>query len=176
MIRIESNPVTPLSDGHFMVHSVKEMTCSVMWAKMSAPQRHEFEILYGEEGAFDGFKNEILESPHREAFYCGCDLTCLMWAGWSKVGGESGKLRTLGCVCSEWALRHPLNFCKHSKEVRDAFMRGEPDDVREIYVFIDDTFKSSKNWAARICGLKEYSMAKANGSDFVCYRHVLGED
>lgn len=164
-----------LSDGHYMVNKVSDTTSSLMWTKMSRSQKEEFEILYGVDKAEEMFKKEIEEAEHKAAFFCGTDLTCLMWSGWGNVGGM-GRVRTLGCVCSDWALHHALNFCKHSKEVRDAFMLFEPSDVRDIYVFITKTFRSSREWAVRICNVREHCRVKANGEEFVCYRHVLGEE
>lgn len=164
-----------LSDGHYMVHKVTDEMISVMWSKMSRPQREEFEILYGEEEAFDGFKTEIKDANHSAAFFCGMELTCLIWADWGEIGGM-GRVRTMGCVCSDFALKHTINFVRHSKEVRDAFMLLEPSNVHEIYVFITETFKQSRNWAVRVCGFKEHCRAKAKGEEFVCYKHVLGEE
>ena len=165
----------PLSGGHFMVRDVTDMMIDLVWHRMSAPQIEEFEILYGKEEARSCFGAEIRASEHKAAFFRGGELTCLMWSGWGQVAGM-GRVRTLGCVCSDFAIHHSVEFCKHSKEVCEAFMLDEPPDVKEIYVFITETFKQSRNWAVRFCGFKEDCVAAANGGRFVCYKHVIGED
>jgi len=165
-----------LSDGHYMVNHVTDCMITVMWSLMSEPQREEFEILYGKGRGFGGMRREIRESDHAVAFFCGGKITCLMWAAWQDQDGIKEHARTLGCVCSDYALKHTINFVKHSKECRDAFMLTEPPEVSEIYVFITEHFKSSREWAVRVCGFKEVCKATANGGHFVCYRHVIGED
>lgn len=167
--------VLHLSDGHYMVNHVTDSMIAMMWHSMSDPQKEEFEILYGEGKGFDGMKEEIRSSDHAVAFFCGLQLTCIMWAQWQDQEGIKEHARTLGCVCSDFALKHTVNFVKHSKECRDAFMLTEPKEVDEIYVFITEHFKSSREWAVRVCGLKEVCKATANGGHFVCYKHVVGE-
>ena len=177
MMRLESRQVTQLSDGHFMVHGVSDAAITVMWNRMSRPQKEEFEIAYGVESAFDKFREEIRHASHKVACYCGCDLTCIIWSDWADIGNV-GRIRTVGCVCSDFAYRHPMNFCKHSKEVRDIFLRGEPkgkNGAKEIYVMITETFKSSRKWAVKFCGCEEAYLAKCNGHDFVVYRFVQRE-
>ena len=167
-----------LSDGHYMVNRITDEMISVMWARMSRLQKEEFELLYGEDEAFECFKGEIRHSEHQAAFFNGSEITCLMWSDWADVKGVGEHLRTLGCVCSDWAFKHPLNFCKHSCEVRDAFMLMEPPEVKEIYVFITKHFSQSRKWAAKICGCKELIEVrggKGNGS-FMMYRYRIGED
>lgn len=167
--------VTPLSDGHYMVNMVTDEMINLMWKLISRPQRAEFETVYGKESAFEGFRCEIHEADHSAAFFCGTKITCLMWTTWCHHTGINEHARTLGCVCSDFALKHTINFVKHSAEVRDAFMMNEPPEVSEVYVFIADDFKSSKEWAVRVCGFKKVCMASANGGDFVCYVHRIGE-
>lgn len=164
-----------LSCGFYMVNHVTEEMMSLMWSEMSEPQRNEFEIQYGKEEAFNGMCEEIRGAEHAVAFFDGISLACLMWADWREHEGL-GRVRTLGCVCSRYAQRHTLAFVRHSKECRDAFMLTEPPEVSELYVFITASFSCSRKWAVRVCGLKEYCTATANGESFVCYRYRIGED
>lgn len=165
-----------MSDGHYMVNRVTDEMLSVMWTRMSQPQKDEFAVMYGAEGAERGFRNEVKSADHAAVFFCGTDITCIMWAVWSKVGGIEGRVRVLGCVCSDFAIKRTINFIKHSAEVRSAFELMEPSDVKELYVFITKVFKQSRNWAVRVCNFKEAGMAKANGEEFAVYRHVIGEE
>lgn len=164
-----------LSDGHYMVNRISDEMLSLMWNRMSAQQRREFEIVHGAKKAERGFRLEVRTSDHAVAFFCGQELTCMMWAHWGNVGGK-GRVRILGCVCSDFAVRHTVNFVKHSKEVRTAFEITEPKEVSELYVFIDGTFEQSRNWAVRVCGFKPDGMATANGESFAVYKHVIGEE
>lgn len=172
---ISSTGIVHLSDGHYMVNHVSDEMLSLMWSKMSSPQRSEFEAVHGEKNAERGFRLEVRTSDHAVAFFCGKELTCIMWAHWQNVGGR-GRVRVLGCVCSDFAIRHTVNFVKHSKEVMEAYEMNEPEDVTELYVFIADSFKQSRNWAVRVCGFKPEGMATANGEKFAAYRHVIGEE
>lgn len=164
-----------LSCGFYMVNHISTEMMSLMWSEMSRQQKEEFEIQYGKDGAYEGMCSEIREADHAVAFFDGLKLACLMWANWQTHEGI-GTVRTLGCVCSQYAVRHTMSFVRHSKECRDAFMLTEPPDVSELYVFITESFSCSRNWAVRVCGLKEYCKATANGESFVCYRHKVGEE
>lgn len=170
-----SGIILRLSCGFYMVNHVTDSMISLMWNEMSEPQKEEFEIQYGKDKAFYGMKEEINGSEHAVAFFDGIKLACIMWADWREHGGI-GRVRTLGCVCSRYAQRHTLSFVKHSKECRDAFMLTEPSEVSELYVFITESFSCSRNWAVRVCGMKEFCRATANGESFICYRHRIGED
>lgn len=171
-----SDLVLHLACGFYMVNHVTKHMIDYMWHEMSIPQKEEFEIAYGKDNAYDGYCKEIKSSDHAVAFYDGTQLACLMWAHWRDHEGI-GRCRTLGCVCSSYAFRHTMSFVRNSKQCRDAFMLTEPASVSEIYVFITDTFTSSRNWAVRVCGLKEFCKAESESGDkFVCYRHRVGED
>lgn len=177
MIRSFTYPnVFHLSGGHYMVNHVTDEMMSVMWVRMSQPQKDEFAVMYGADGAEQGFRTEVRSADHAAAFFCCSDLTCIMWATWSSVRGIEGRVRILGCVCSDYAIRKTINFVRHSVEVRSAFELMEPGDVKELYVFITKVFKQSRNWAVRVCNFKEVGMAKANGEEFAVYRHVIGEE
>lgn len=176
MIMAYNHPnIFHLSNGHYMVNEVTDAMISLMWTSMSRKQSEEFERVYGVENAREMFEKEIRHADHSAAFFCGQYLTCIMWGDWTEIGGL-GRKRVLGCVCSDFAVKHTLNFVKHSKEVRDAFMLMEPCEVNEIYVFIADDFVQSKNWAVRVCGMKEVGDATFGTEKFKAYIHVRGEE
>lgn len=168
-----------LSDGLYMVNHITGAMASWIWNSMDANQKEEFEIIYGVDDAFNGFVSEIRASDHCAAFFDCTEICCMMWAGWQKVPVFGNRrVRTLGCVCSEYAKKHMFKFVKHSKECRDAFELMEPKEATEIYVFITESFKQSREWAIRICGLKHECSCVGGklAGDFVCYKHVYGED
>lgn len=167
--------VVHLSDGHYMVNHITDEMLSLMWSKMSAPQRQEFEIVHGVKKAERGFRLEVKTSDHAVAVFCGQELACMIWAHWQTVGGL-GRVRVVGCVCSDYAFRHTVNFVKHSKEVMDAYEMKETSDVTKLYTFVTDSFKQSRNWVVRACGFKPEGMATANGEKFAMFSRTIGEE
>ena len=179
MIQSFSYPnIFRLSDCHYMVNRITDEMLSLMWERMSDKQREEFEIVYGKDRAEEMFGAEVRHADHAAAFFCGTDMTCIMWTEWIRIGGfNDGKsVRVLGCVCSDFAIKHTINFVKHSKEVRTAFELMEPSGVHEIYVMITEDFKQSRNWAVKVCGFNECCLVNANGKKFVMCKHIIGED
>jgi hypothetical protein len=157
----------------YLVPRVTTEMMRVMWSSMSEPQREEFRTIYGERYAELFFYKEIRDAEHSAAIFVGPQLACLMWTGWS--AGKNGKrLRTMGCVCSEYAIRNPVGFVKRTRAGRDAFLMSEPPDVEEVFVCIDGTFQQSRNWAVRVCDFREYCRLMVNGKEVVCYHYKIG--
>lgn len=167
-----------LTDGYYMIRRASESAIAEQWRRMSPPQIDEFETLYGKDKAFEGFRNEVLESDNVGVIYKGRELIGMMFS--ATVNYESlglKNVRCLGQVCTDYCLKHSIDFCKHCKECRDAFLLFEPSRDSDIYVFIKDSFRSSKEWAVRVCGFHKVGEAFAGeGEKFSIYKHSIGED
>lgn len=164
-----------LSDGYYLIRRISDNMIRLQWEKMSAPQREEFEILYGKDKAFECFRGEIKTSSNTAAVFNGRELVGLLFSDYANVKGF-GRVRALGCVCNtEWCEKHKVDFCKHCKELFEAFALFEPEDAEEMCVFITSKFKESRKWAVKFCGMKEHIDIVCNGESFKMYKRKLWE-
>lgn len=163
-----------LSNGFYMINHVSDDCARVMWYNITNEQREEFIAIYGDENkARQGLEDEIKSADHAASFYNGPVLVGIMWAGWNEVNGI-GRVRTLGCVTTHRMREHGYAFAKHSDEMRDCFEMTEPYGATELYVAIQKSYRTSREWCIRMCKFDEIGETVVNGEPFVLYVHRYG--
>ena len=58
--------------------------------------------------------------------------------------------------------------------MRDCFEMTEPDGATELYVAIQKSYRTSREWCIRMCKFDEIGETVVNGEPFVLYVHHYG--
>lgn len=163
---VSTTKVMPLSGGWFMVTPVSRAMAGLMYDNLDADELDELDAVKVDK---DTFVNESQMYDRTAAFFAGSTLVFTICAAWVNVPWSDKPIRIWDTMSSSKVRSDGLvnGFVRHSREMRDAFMIGEPTD--DVVGIVKSDFARSRKWIERCAEFKEHGMIKLYGVDHAVY-------
>lgn len=166
--------VTRLSGGWYMVEPMTRAMAELLHSRLDAEEMDE---LASVGCGRDEFVEDCLSSDRSAAFFACGTLVFGIAANWIDDFCGSGRRERLWDTMSTRDVRECglVNaFVRHTKEMRDAFMIGEPTD--SVIGIVKSDFARSRKWIERCCGFRERGDIDICGTRHTVYERKEARD
>ena len=166
-----ASKVTPLSGFWFMVEPTTQSMAELLYDNLDDDELDELESVRMDR---KGFVEEFIKSDRTACFFAGSTLVFACAANWIIL---DGKCRRLWDTMSTRFVREnglTASFVKHTQEMIDAFMLGEPTD--DVIGICKSDFKRSRKWIERIAHFEKEGEITILKHRHTVYSYHWGKD
>lgn len=144
--------VTNLSGGWYMVEPMSRSVAELLYSRLDEDEMAELKAVMCDRKEF---VDSAVASDRSAAFFAGATLVFGIAANWMPSMDGMGKERLWDTMSTRDVRDCGLarSFVKHTPEMRDAFMAGEPTD--SVIGIVKSDFGRSRKWIERCAGFTE---------------------
>lgn len=160
--------VTRLSGGWFMAEPMTVSMATVLYDGLDDDELAELDAV---ECGREQFIADCVAADRSAAFFAGPVLVFGVAANWVPDPDGMGTMRLWDTMSTKAVRENGLvrSFVKHTEEMRDAFMLGEPTD--EVAGIVKSDFARSRKWIERCAKFRDSGKVDFNGVSHTVYRY-----